>query len=533
MDICTENIKIFLSIQSRILYFLIFLNSVNIMGVGRKVFSNSFYLFLDLVVVNFLGLIFWFSNGKFLIPEELGIVSTSINFALFLSSLSILGFQGPLSKLIPEYLEKKQYEKIVSLTRSTLKIVLISNTTIILILLLFLPMLKSLLNLPTKALFFSLFLLPFFTLSTFFGYIMYGFQEMRTFFTTDLIGVIIKLFFTIILLLLGFGYISPLIGVLLGYILIDLKRFRKSWFFPKSREKINIKEIFLDFALPFFTSSIAGLMISNFQILLLASLKGQHVTGGYSIAFLIASIISTFPGVLSQGLFPTISQLSVGRRTKIQSNLIKLVLRYALFVILPLAIALIFFSKHVLLLLRSEYIQMTDILPILTIASVSFGLGQLFLSSLYAIGKTQLNRNIWVISALTFVLISPILIGIYSAQGLAISYTITSFIFLILGYYFIKKTLKLKIDWRNLFKLTLPLCFLSLFFYLIDTIQTSLLIKIILTIFGGFIYLLVLIPLKFYKKEDVKILHIIFERLPMMRKQFLVLLKWFSKYVQG
>ncbi|MEM5869898.1 MAG: oligosaccharide flippase family protein [candidate division WOR-3 bacterium] len=502
------------------------------MSLTRKMFSNSFYLFLDLLVVNLLGLIFWFFNGRFLVPEELGIVSTSINLALLLSSLSLLGFQGVLPRLIPEYLEKKQLGKIVSLSRFTLKLILFSNTAIILILLVFSPKLQSLLNLSANALIFSSFLLLSFTFSSFFGCIMCGFQNMRAFFTTDLIGVVIKLLLTIILLFLGFGYISPLIGVLVGYILIDLRRFRKSWFFPPNKEKINCREIFFDYALPYFTSLVAGLAFSNLQILLLASLKGQYVTGSYSIAFLIASIISIIPNVLSQALFPIISQLSVGRKIKKQSYLTQLVLRYALFVMLPLAAALVFFSKPILFLLRKEYIEVTDILSTLTAASVLFGLAQLFLSVLYAIGETKLNRNIWVASALIFLLISSILINLYSAQGLAISYTLISLILLFLGHHYLQKTLILRIDWRNLLKLVVSFLLLSPFFYFADAIQASLLIKIIFAIFGGFVYLLILIPLRFYKKEDLKILHIIFEKLPIMRKQFLVFLKWFSRYVE-
>ncbi|MEM5847365.1 MAG: oligosaccharide flippase family protein [Candidatus Aenigmatarchaeota archaeon] len=502
------------------------------MSLTRKMFSNSFYLFLDVIVVNLLGLIFWFFNARFLSPEEVGIVSTSINLALFLSSLSLLGFQGVLPKLIPEYLEKRQYNKIVSLSRLTLKVVLLSNTAIVLTVLLFLPLFQSLLNLPAKALIFSSFLLFSFTFSTFFGCIMWGFQNMRAFFSTDFVGVVTKLLLTIILLFFGFGYISPLIGVLLGYILIDLKRFRKSWFFPPSKEKINNREIFFDYALPYFITLVSGLVFSNFQILLLASLQGQYATGGYSIAFLIASLISIIPGVLSQALFPIISQLSVGKKIKKQSYLIRLVLRYALFIVLPLAAVLIFFSKPLLLLLRSEYIEITDILSILTTASILFGLGQLFSSNLYAIGKTKLNRNIWIVSAITFLLISPVLVSLYSAFGLAISFTLASLIFLILNYYFIKKTLKLKIDWTNLFKLTIPLFLLLFFFYIADAVEANLLIKIIFAFCGLFVYLILLVPLRFYKKEDLKILHIIVKKLPMMKKQFLILLKWFSKYVQ-
>lgn len=502
------------------------------MGVARRVFSNSFYLFLDLVLVNLLGLLFWFFNGKFLVPQELGIVSTSINLALLLSSLSILGFQGVLPKLIPEYLEKKQHGKIVSLTRFTFKVIAISNFILILTLLIFSSTVQSLLKLPIEALLISSLLTIAVTFSTFFGCIMWGFQNMRVFLTTDLVGVVAKLVVTVLLLLLGFGFAAPLIGVLAGYILIDLRRFRKSWFFPASGERIDGKQIILNYALPYFGSLIAGLAFSNFQIILLASLQGQYVTGSYSMAFLIASVISIVPTVLAQALFPIISQLSVGRKTKRQGYLMRLVLRYAIFLMLPLAVTLIFFSKPILLLIRGEYVEVTDILSILAIAAISFGLGQLFLSSLYAIGRTKLNRDIWILSALIFLSISPILIKLYSAQGLAASFMLTSLILLALGYYFTSKLLKLKIDWQNLLKLGIPLCLLCLFFYFADVIQADLPIKIIFALLGGLIYLFVSVPIRFYKKEDLRVLQIISVRSPILKGWALALVKWFSRYVE-
>jgi len=502
------------------------------MSLTRKMFSNSVYLFLDLLTVNFLGLFFWFFTGRFLLPDEVGIVSTSINLALLLSSLSLLGFQGVLLKLIPEYLEKKQNKKIVTLSRFTLKVILISNTIIILILLLFSSIIQSILKIPFQALAFSTALLLSFTFSTFFGCIMLGFQNMRLFFFTDLIGTIMKLLLTILLLTLGYGYIGPLTGVLIGYILIDLRRFRKSWFFPSNKEEIDGKELFSNYALPYFTSLIAGLVFSNFQIVLLASLQGQYVTGGYSIAFLIASVISIIPGVLSQALFPIISMLSVGNKIKKQSYLIQLVFRYAVFVMLPAATFLIFFSNPILLLLRKEYIEVGNILSILTIASFFFGLGNIFLSSLYAIGKTKLNRNIWIACALIFLLISPIFINIYSSHGLAISYLVSSTIFLFLGYHFIKKLTLLKINWKNLSKLILAFLLLLIFFKIADIIQANLIIKILFAILGGVSYLLALIPLRFYTKEDVRILSIISEKLPFGKKQLLFLIDLLSNWLE-
>jgi O-antigen/teichoic acid export membrane protein len=143
-----------------------------------------------------------------------------------------------------------------------------------------------------------------------------------------------------------------------------------------------------------------------------------------------------------------------------------------------------------------------------------------------------LNRNIWIACALIFLLISPILINIYSSHGLAISYLISSTIFLFLGYHFLKKSILLKINWKNLSKLILAFPLLLTFFKVADIIQANLIIKILFAILGGVSYLLALIPLRFYTKEDIRILSIISEKLPFGKKQLLFLIDLLSNWLE-
>ena len=56
------------------------------MSLATKMFSNSVYLFLDTLIVNIIGLLFWFFIGRFLPPKEFGIVSTSMNLHFFIIS---------------------------------------------------------------------------------------------------------------------------------------------------------------------------------------------------------------------------------------------------------------------------------------------------------------------------------------------------------------------------------------------------------------------------------------------------------------
>jgi O-antigen/teichoic acid export membrane protein len=354
---------------------------------------------------------------------------------------------------------------------------------------------------------------------------------MKRFFKTDFIGVLAKILLTLILLLFGFGYLGPLIGVLVGYILIDLMRFKKSWFFLPD-DKINGKKIFFNYAFPAFIASITGLVFSNFQVVLLAALQNQEITGIYSLSFLITSVALIIPSVLSQALFPITSLLSVGRRIKKQSYFIHLVFRYTVFLLLPAAIFLVFFSRPIILLLRPEYLGAIVLFPTLTLAAIFFGLSQVFLSNLYALGKTKLHRNIWIFSSIVFLVFAPLLIKLYSAQGLALSYLISSVLVFFFSYHFIKKILNLKMRWRNLLKVAGSSVVFFLFLLLADLLEASLLIKILVALSGVIAYLVLLLPLRFYTQQDIRLLELIATKVPILKKQILSLAKFISKWLE-
>lgn len=81
------------------------------MGLTSKAISNTLYLSLSSFFSTLFSFLYWFVIAKNLPPESYGIISTSINFMLFLGSVSLLGLGTTITKLIPEYLKKNQEKK--------------------------------------------------------------------------------------------------------------------------------------------------------------------------------------------------------------------------------------------------------------------------------------------------------------------------------------------------------------------------------------------------------------------------------------
>mgnify|MGYP000148856719 CR=1 FL=1 len=505
------------------------------MDVNRKLISNTVYLFLDWFVLSLIGFLYWLIAGKTLLPEEYGILSTSINFAFILSGISFLGLNLTLMKLLPEYLSKKQNEKIVSLSRFSIKIVFLSNLVIALFILLFSDYLANWIKVPIQVVWISVLILFTTSFSGLFGTIIYGFQEMRKFFISDFFGQVVKIVTSLLLIFLGFRYFGPLLAFLLAFLLATIIRLKFSYpyFSCQVKETIEWKKIMFDYAFPAFASFLAWILFLNGQYVLLTILKNPQITGIFTVAMIPTSIVTTFPSVLNTALFPLISFLSSDKNSKKRQNyLIQLVFRYALFLSLPVAAILVIFSKQVILIFStSKYLEASTLFPILTFGALTYGLGNIFHSSLYAIGKTKVHRNIVFLTTLSFITLAIPLASQFAGFGMALSYTLSVTLFTILSFFQIKRFLKLKLPLINSLKCILALLISISFFYLITKLTTNLLIEIFSTIIAGLIYLWTLALTKFYIKEDVRILEIFANKSPLFGKQILFLAKLLSKYI--
>lgn len=502
------------------------------MSVKDKLISNTIYLFLDWVALAVMGFFYWLIVGKMLVPQEYGIVSTSVNFAVILSGISILGMHYALWKLIPEYIAKKQDKKIISLTRFSLKLVLLSNFAILLILFLLTPVVLPLLKIPFNAFLLSGIILFSSSIVTNFRFVIYGFQKMKKIAITDIAGQLTDIIISLCLLFLGLKYFGPLIGVLLGNIAVIFLRIR-SIPLKGLTEKLDKKNIMFNYALPAFVGTILSLILINGQYVLLTVLKNPAVTGLFAPAMVMSYVLAVIPATLNSALLPISSQLSVKKNGKSDQNLfIGRVLRYSLFITLPVGILLALFSKTAILLFsRAEYLPASQFFPILIFGSIVYGIGGIFLDNIYAIGKTKINRNIIIFITLLFLMLAFPLIHFFSALGSAVAYAISTTVLALVSFLWLKKLLKLTLPWGNIGKL-LPSIFFSFgILYIVRPFAQNLLIKIIFGCLALLLYLVILLPLKFYRIDDIKILNFIIERSPILKKQIIKLRNFLLKFV--
>lgn len=502
------------------------------MGISEKLVSNIIYLFLDWFFVFIFSFLFWIIIWKNLSPLDSGIYSTAQNLIILISSFTVVGFSTACSKLIPEYIELKKIELANSLVRFSSTIVFIASIIAAILILFSGPFLTSVLsNFPSDSIIFVALGVIFLSFENIFGYILIGFQDMKKFFLTDILGSVFKFGIALILIFMGFHYIGPLAGLIVSFLIIFILRLNTKWY-VKTKMQINRKFVLYDYSLPALASSFGPIIFSNMPYIILAIFSGLVATGIFTAAISVTSQLGVLISILSTAIFPVVSQLSVYRNSKNKQNaIINLGVKYGLLVTLPIALVLVLAPRAIILLLsQPNYLPAVNLFSILSLSFIIMGLGNIFLSSLYAVRKPKTNRNIWIFTAFIFIALSVPLTIYYSAFGISIAYLASVSILLFLSVFYLRKYLKFKLNWMEILKILIASFVLVIFILFADQFAFPNFVKYLIGFLGFVFYFVSLLFMKFFTKSDVTILEILAAKIPFLKNLFQILSKIISEY---
>jgi len=485
------------------------------MSSSTKAVSNTIFLTLDWISISLLSFIYSFVIWKTLDPWDYGIITTSVNIMMMLGNISMFGMGIAAQKLIAEYNEKKQGGKIGSLIRFSLILIFIFDIFICAVLLLNSNFFASVLKIDESVIWFicaGTFIFSVFYITS---SILLGFQDMKGFFKTNLVGNILKLVISTTLILLGLRYFGPLAGVVIGFAVVPLIRFKRNWF--GSSKDFERKKVVIDYCLPAFVAGLASTVFSNVHYIILTVIKNPEVTGLFSLAMTVATLVALVPGIISQAIFPITSQLSARKNSKgRQVKLVGTAFRYSLLIAIPFAIMLVIMLKPLILFikLKMEYLPAVQYMPILATGSLLLGCGGIFSSSIYAIGKTRVNRNIFVLSAIVFLLFSIPMTYFFSAYGLAFSFLLVAALQFTLSYFFITKYTSLKLPLANIGKILLSSLIFMLVLYFSEKYFESFILKVSVTAVSFAVYAVALLLMKSFNGQDILLIRHIAENSP-------------------
>jgi O-antigen/teichoic acid export membrane protein len=450
----------------------------------------------------------------------------------FFVLISLVGIGTTLKKIIPEFVQRKKKKRIENLIAFGIYSVFIASLIFSLMLIGFSKMSPHILKLTPDVLNLIVFAIIVNSFSDILSAIYYGYQDMRMIFFSTCAGNILMILLTLLSIYLGLDYYGVILAFISSFLVMSIIRFK--WKYLKSPRDIQFdRKIIFEYTIPTFLVVVFLAIFNNTHFIILSSLKNADITGLFAVTMKISSMVTLVPSIFSGAAMPITSGLSVSKNAKSrQSFVIKSMFRYSSFIIFPLALFMIVFSKYIILFFSTtEFLEATSILPIMAVGGTILGLGTLFVSSLYAIGNPRRYRDTYLISTVVYLVSSLILTYYYSAMGMAISYLFSAIIFFLLSFYFINEKLDISISVDVIGKIFGGLAAAFLFLFLMKPIIPNIWIAGIFSGLSGLIYLLVLLKLKFFRKEDLNIIDYMIERIPIFKKEMEILKEMFSKFI--
>jgi hypothetical protein len=113
---------------------------------------------------------------------------------------------------------------------------------------------------------------------------------------------------------------------------------------------------------------------------------------------------------------------------------------------------------------------------------------------------------------------------------MAVSYFASILVLSIVSYFYIRKFLNVELPKKDFLKIFVSSVIAFTFLYFTSKLTSSLLIDFILLVFATLLYFFILIPLRFYKNEDVKVLEFIGNKFPAFKREILIVAKIIKKF---
>ena len=274
---------------------------------------------------------------------------------------------------------------------------------------------------------------------------------------------VLRLIFTISLVLLGFGLFGALTGyaiaiivaLVLAHSLLPRRKFVKDF---------AMKRVFW-FAIPLTISALAFSLVKNVNVLFIKSMLGDNILVGLYTA---AATISNIPYVIFLAipltLIPSISMAVAKNNMGLARRYVRLSLRYLILLIFPITAVLASTGSEIITLLFSEsYRAAGPVFEILIVSSTLLTIFTTLSAILVGKGHPKIETKM-MITLLVFLTVGNVLlIPIFGIIGAAYAFLLAISVSVIIAGWWVYKYFDVLISLKSLMRIT----FISLIVYFV------------------------------------------------------------------
>jgi O-antigen/teichoic acid export membrane protein len=314
-----------------------------------------------------------------------------------------------------------------------------------------------------------------------------------------IISSVAKVILSLSLVLMGSGIIGLTLGytffghilssILLGIVIIKMfkssRKFTKAEITPRNASKNLLVGGFVVW-IPVLITTL-GIDLGT---LLLYDIYGSYQTGIYFLTLAIVNAIHAIVYSIFTISLPALSSMTDGRKRFTWQTI-----RLSAIIVLPLSSAIIFYSKEILQLIGTNYIEGSFSMQILLLSTFPIIVLSGVETLVFSYGKYRYTLAISLASSIPRTILYFILVPIFGITGVAMSYTIGSIIGFIVSIVIANK-ITMMIFWK---RLALTLFFPLSLAFIFATLNVNYIIGIVTTIIISY---LILMKLHVIQKSD-------------------------------
>ncbi len=449
-----------------------------------------------------------------LTPADLGVLSV-LSFIASAFILSALALPTALTKFASEYLGRNESQKAASVQRTvTRTVIALSSVGAAITILLSAPLSQYFWGTTENVTLIILISASSFLVNLITLYIA-GLRALCLFGKMALVTimyVVSSRVIAVVMALLGFGVTGVIIGYIIGFTvgLTAAVSFIRGKFSNPSNTT-SIKPL-LRFSLPLFLSSLALLILSQADIIVLASITSDYaLVGVYSVAVRSLAVLSVIWQPIMVTIFPIVSAKFGLGGSKGVSNALKMTSRYLSYTIIPSCILLSIVAPTALSVFYGpNYVSGATALAILALSIILIALFNLFTTTLTAIGETKQVLKINSASALVAIALLLGLVPMFDAIGAAVARLAVNGLSLILAAYMLRKHVRVQLDEEALWKSAVASIMIIPFLLVLESTMSkgfpSVQVLAVEILAAGLVYLASLYVLKALDGQDFDLL---------------------------
>lgn len=460
--------------------------------------KNTSYFTIALIIQKVISFSYFVILARNFGPEDLGKYYFAISFTTIFAIFIDLGLSNVLTREVAKDQNKAgSFLSSVVLIKIILAIFSLVTAVLIINLLNYPALTRQLVYISIVSMVLDSFTLSFFAVAR-------GFHNLKYESVASVIFqlIVLGLGFFVIKLNYGLGWqmsVLALASIFNFFFAIYIVVFKLKIKFLTAIDKTIIKTIIL-LVVPFALYGIFQRMFTYFDSMLLSYFAGDKYVGLYQVAFKIIFALQFLPMAFTASVYPAFASYWSSNREQLTITFER-AMNYLIVISLPITFGIISISDKLVSIFKPEYIEALPLLNISMLALLFLFINYPVGSLLNACDRQKRNTVNMAIALIFSIVLNLILIPRWQAVGASITVVAANFFMLLLGLTVVPQIVKY--SKKKLALIFIKALFASLLMFAFVICCKPFINIFLLILLAGILYLLIILALGGFKKEDV------------------------------